>query len=111
MDEAVGTEAGDVLRSQYSLGDAVDVVSIFERAGVEATTFETCAEVARFSSPRTMVGGDLRGWLPLFGINLTEDKIEEVLAQLGIPLAAYATESGEAALPTSAHITTAKKPN
>ncbi|MEM6889523.1 MAG: hypothetical protein AAF636_15465 [Pseudomonadota bacterium] len=46
--------------------------------------------------------------MPLLGITLTEEKIAEVLAQLKVRLAAYATEAGEAVFPTSAHIITQK---
>ncbi len=58
-----------------------------------------------------MVEAELRGWLPLFGINLEEDKIADVLVQSDSRLAKYSSQSGEAVFPTSAHVITARKPN
>ncbi|MDU8942479.1 class I SAM-dependent methyltransferase [Ovoidimarina sediminis] len=110
LDERVSTEAGDALRLPYSLGDADAAVSVFEGAGFEAAAFETRTEQARFPTSRTMVEAELRGWLPLFGITLSEEKIAEVLVQSDSRLAAYASGNGEAVFPTSAHIITAKAP-
>ena len=56
-----------------------------------------------------MVEAELRGWLPLFGINLPEEKIADVLVKSDGRLSKYATPSGEAVFPTSAHIVTACK--
>jgi hypothetical protein len=53
---------------------------------------------------------DLRSWLPLFGILLSEDKINEVLDASDSTLSKYVAPSGEAVFPTSAHIVTANKP-
>lgn len=66
--------------------------------------------VACFPSTRVMLEGDLRGWLPLFDIHLSEDKINEVLATSDSTLFKYVAPSGEAVFPTSAHIVTAIKP-
>lgn len=110
LDEEVSTAAGDALRLPYSLGDAEAVGAIFDQAGFEAITSDTRVEQARFPSSRTMVEAELRGWLPLFGINLSEEKIADVLVKSDKRLAKYASQSGEAVFPTSAHIITARKP-
>jgi hypothetical protein len=57
-----------------------------------------------------MVEAELRGWLPLFDIHLSEDKIVDVLVKSDSKLAKYASASGAAVFPTSAHIVTARKP-
>jgi hypothetical protein len=56
-----------------------------------------------------MVEAELRGWLPLFEIFLSEDKINEVLIESDTTLKKYVGSSGEAIFPTSAHIFTARK--
>jgi hypothetical protein len=56
-----------------------------------------------------MVEAELRGWLPLFDIFLTEDQIDEVLIESDKTLGKYAGPSGEAVFPTSAHVFTACK--
>ena len=109
MDEQVSTEAGDALRLPYSLGNAEEVTSFFKAAGFRSVFSETPTEQARFPGTRTMVEAELRGWLPLFGIHLDEDKIADVLMRSDEKLARYADASGKAVFPTSAHVITAQK--
>lgn len=109
MDAEVSIEAGDALRLPYSLGEANEVVVLLENAGFASIERVTEIEHARFPSSRTMVEAELRGWLPLFGINLTEDKIADVLALAETRLASYSSDSGELVFPVSAHILSARK--
>ncbi len=109
LDEHVSTAAGDALRLPYSLGDAADVADVFGAAGFTDVKFDTRIENACFPSSRTMVEADLRGWLPLFDIKLSEDEIANVLVRSEEKLAKYASPSGEAVFPTSGHIITARK--
>ena len=59
--------------------------------------------------PRELVDAELRGWLPLFDIFLSEAGIDEVLIESDRTLSKYAGPSGEAVFPTSAHIIIARK--
>lgn len=110
LDEQVSTAAGDALRLPYSLGDPEEVLGVFDHAGFTDLEVETKTEQATFPSSRTMVEAELRGWLPLFDIHLSEEKIADVLVKSDSKLAKYAAQSGEAVFPTSAHIVTAYKP-
>ncbi len=110
LDEQVGIAAGDALRLPYSLGDPDEVVRTLTQAGFSDIEFETRTEKARFPSSRTMVEAELRGWLPLFDIILSEEKIADVLVKSDGKLSKYAAQSGEAVFPTSAHVVTARKP-
>ena len=98
------------MRLPYSLGDSEEVTGDFNRVGFTDITVETKTEQAMFPSSRTMVEAELRGWLPLFDIHLTEEKIADVLVKSDGKLSKYAAQSGEAVFPTSAHILTARKP-
>lgn len=109
LDEHVSTAAGDALRLPYTLGDAQAVVRTFSDAGFSDATFETRVEDACFPSSRTMVEAELRGWLPLFDIHLSEDKIADVLVRSDEKLSKYASSTGEAVFPTCGHIVTARK--
>ncbi len=111
LDEQVSTAAGDAVRMPFCLGNPEEVVNILSEAGFSEIEFESKTEQARFPSSRTMVEVELRGWLPLFGINLTEEKIADVLVKSDTKLSGYAVPSGEAVFPTSAYIVTAHKPN
>ena len=110
FDEHVTTAAGDAVRAPFSLGNANEVAATLSRAGFQGTISETKVEQAKFPSLRTVAEAELRGWLPLFGINLSEDVIMDVLARSDAKLAKYATPSGEAVFPTSAYIVTSRKP-
>lgn len=109
LEEQVGTAAADALRLPFSLGDAGEVTAVLEKAGFRDISVEARTETATFPSSRQMVEAELRGWLPLFDIFLSEDEIEEVLASSDRTLSKYAGPSGEAIFPTSAHIFTARK--
>jgi len=110
LDEEVSVAAGDALRLPYSLGDSEEVTGIFKRVGFTDITVETKTELATFPGSRTMVEAELRGWLPLFDIHLTEKKIADVLVKSDSKLSKYAAKSGEAVFPVSAHVLTAHKP-
>jgi SAM-dependent methyltransferase len=107
--EQVGMAAADALRLPYSLGDAGSVTTILDDVGFSGIGVETKILPARFPSSRHMVEAELRGWLPLFNIFLSEAEINDVLVASDRMLSKYASSSGEAAFPMSAHIITARK--
>ncbi len=109
LEEHVGTAAADALRLPFSLGNPDEVTAALEGAGFGEITVQAKIETARFPSSRQMVEAELRGWLPLFDIFLSEDKINEVLIESDRTLGKYAGQAGEAVFPTSAHVFTAKK--
>jgi len=109
LQEHVGTAAADALRLPYSLGDAGEVTDLLQKSGFTDVSVEAKTESAMFPSSRQMVEAELRGWLPLFEIFLSEDKIDQVLIESDKMLGKYAGASGEAVFPTSAHVITARK--
>lgn len=109
LEEQVGTAAADALRLPYSLGNSDEVTAVLEASGFAEIKVQAKTETAQFPSSRQMVEAELRGWLPLFDIFLSEDKINEVLIESDKTLGKYSGPSGEALFPTSAHIFTARK--
>ncbi len=109
LEEQVGTAAADALRLPFSLGDAGKVTAVLEGSGFTDIAVEAKTESARFPSSRQMVEAELRGWLPLFEIFLSEDEIDKVLLESDKTLDKYAGPSGEAVFPTSAHVFTARR--
>jgi SAM-dependent methyltransferase len=65
--------------------------------------------VARFPSLRAMVEADLRGWLPLVGVDIPEEQVRRILAAADQELRAYVASDGRAVFDVSAHIVTATK--
>ncbi len=109
LQEQVGTAAADALRLPYSLGNPDEVTTVLDNSGFAGINVETKVESAQFPSSRHMVEAELRGWLPLFDINLSEAKINDVLIESDSTLSKYASSSGKAIFPTSAHVITARK--
>ena len=64
---------------------------------------------AQFPDIRTMVEADLRGWLPVMGVILTEEQIGRIMQEAERDLGSYATADGRAAFDVSAHLVTAMK--
>ena len=111
LEEHVSSDAANAVKVPFCLGNPDEVAELLSQAGFESISFETKSEQANFPSTRTMLEVELRGWLPLFDIHLTEGKIADVLIKSDPKLSRYATPSGEAVFPTSAYIMTACKPN
>lgn len=63
------------------LGNRKDLAASFLEAGVAAADITTHHGTARFPSIRTMVEADLRGWLPVMRVILTEDLIARILQE------------------------------
>ena len=109
LQEQVGTAAADALRLPFSLGNTDEVTAVLDKSGFTGISVETEVEPAQFPSPRHMVEAELRGWLPLFDICLSEAEIADVLIESDRTLSKYAGSSGKAVFPTSAHVITARK--
>jgi hypothetical protein len=57
-----------------------------------------------------MVEAELRGWLPVMGVILTEDQIGRILQEAEHALSPYAATDGRVTFRLSAHLVSAKKP-
>jgi SAM-dependent methyltransferase len=103
LDRIAGTAAGDVLRAPFILGDRQALTTLFQIGGapVDVTTHRG---TARFSSTREFVEAELRGWLPMMGVILTEGETGRILAEAEAVLSSYVTGDGRLAFDISAHI-------
>lgn len=107
-----GQRAADALRAPFALGDAAALVRLAIEGGLDAPVVETHLATARFASARVLVEADLRGWLPIMGVTLSEAVIEATLAEAAQALAPYVavTPDGGVSFPTSAHVLRATAP-
>jgi SAM-dependent methyltransferase len=110
LEHTAGRRAADALRAPFVLGNGKDLARLFTEAGAAQTEITTQQGMANFPSIRSMVEADLRGWLPLMGVILTEEEINRILHAAEQALASYATADGRVRFPLSAHIVTARKP-
>lgn len=102
--------AADALRAPFVLGDKHELIALFTEAGVGSVRVETYEGTACFPSIKSMVEADLRGWLPIMGVVLTEDTIERILKEAESALAEYVTAGGQIAFSAPAHIVTGLAP-
>jgi hypothetical protein len=110
LDELAGRDAGDALRAPFSLGNAEQVRVELEGAGFEDVLADTRIGTGRFPSVRTLVEADLRGWLPLMGVHLTEETMKLVLEAADREMAQLVTDDGQAVFDSPAHLISARKP-
>lgn len=110
LQEHCGTQAADALRAPFCLGDRKYVETLLGTAGAENVSAETRSETADFPSIAELVESELTGWLPIMGVNLSQDQISTVMAVAEDALAPYRSEQGRLVYETSAHLISGAKP-
>jgi SAM-dependent methyltransferase len=110
LQHLAGDAAADALRAPFVLGDTNALTALFERSGLKAVNVQTETGTARFPSIRTMVEADLRGWLPVMGVFLEDQQIQNILEKAELALADYVTREGDVVFDAPAHIVTGAKP-
>jgi hypothetical protein len=85
------------------LGNRHELQRLFED-GVVAADIRTARGTARFPSVRVMVEAELRGWLPIMGVVLSEEQIARILREAEEVLKPYVASDGKAVFATSAHV-------
>lgn len=109
LERLAGQQAANALRAPFVLGDRAELAQLFQDAGVVSVEIMTHSGTARFPSIRTMVEADLRGWLPVMGVVLSEKQIEVILREAEQALSQYVTQEGTVEFESPAHIVTGMK--
>jgi len=109
LERLAGTRAADAVRAPFVLGDPQNLAKLFKDAGAASVEITTSQGTARFPSIRVMVEAELRGWLPMMGVLLTEDQIDRILQEAEDALGSYVTAEGRVTFVAAAHLVTAKK--
>ena len=99
-----GEDAANAIRLPFGMGDPSQLRSFAQQAGVEAPSIETLEGKGRFDSFRTLVEADLRGWLPVMGVHLEEELIQEIITVAVTELAHHSETDDVATFPVSAHL-------
>ena len=108
LNRLAGPAAADALRAPFVLGDTDELRTMFAEAGASTVSIDTQHGTARFPSVRTMVEADLRGWLPVMGVFLDDEVIEQILADAEVAMSSYVTDGGQMVFDAPAHIVTAR---
>ena len=109
LERVAGPAAANALRAPFVLGDPAETSGLLGEAGVAAPTVWSKTGTAKFPTVRVMVEADLRGWLPVMGVHLTEQQIAQVLAEAENELAEFVTPSGEIVFDSPAHIISGRR--
>lgn len=109
LERLAGTQAAEAVRAPFVLGEPAQLAALFDSVGADPVVVTTRHGTARFPSIRTMVEADLRGWLPMLGVLLSEAQIARILREAEDALDAYRDPDGSASFPVSAHVVQATK--
>ena len=109
LERVAGRRAADALRAPFVLGDRHGLASLFQDAGADSVKVTTHQGKATFPGIRVMVEADLRGWLPLMGVLLTEREIARILQEAQHVLGSCVTAEGRVTFGASVHVVRAAK--
>ncbi len=104
LEKMAGRAAADALSAPFSLGDRGELQQLFASAGLENMAIESITGTGRFPAVRVMVEADLRGWLPIMGVELEDDLIEDILRQAERELSPFVSADGMVVFDSPAHI-------
>lgn len=112
VDRLAGSAAADALRSPFVLGEVTRMTKLCVAAGISGARVELQQGHGVFSSIRSMIEADVRGWLPVLDIMLEDDVIEEIVREAEAVLRPFVTDDGAGVrFASPALLTTATKPS
>ena len=108
IERLAGPAGAKASAAPFVLGDREALADLLQQAGATSVESATVPGQARFPSIRAMVEAELRGWLPVMGVDLKEDVIQEILRAAASELSGYTTPDGRFVFDVTAHIGTGK---
>lgn len=109
LNRMAGSDAANALRAPFVMGDRAELEHLMRQAGMGDVTGTTRTGRARFPGLRAMVEADLRGWLPVMGVDLEEDLILDILSKAEEELAEFVTPGGGVEFASPAHIVSGRR--
>lgn len=109
LDRRAGPAAAEALRAPFALGETDELRRLFTDAGAETVSITTQRGTATFPSVRVMVEADLRGWLPVMGVDLDDALIESILVEAEGALENYVDADGRMVFEAPAHLVVAHR--
>lgn len=104
IEKLAGSRAADAVAAPFSMGNKAKLKQLFIDSGSKNIAIETHSGVARFPDIGTMVNAELRGWLPIMGVDLEEEVIKEILDEAEKEMSQFNINSGDVEFAVSAHI-------
>lgn len=106
LDRFAEGQVSNALRAPFALGDPQTLADLFDAAGMPAATIATVVGTGRFPDIRAMVEAELKGWMPVVGINLSQDDIDRLVDQAQAALEPFTMPDGTVRFDSPAHIVT-----
>ena len=102
---AIRSAAARALEIPYSLGDGDKLQRMATDAGITGFELQTWPGQQDFPSLEVLIDAEIRGWLPIMGVDLDPETIETVRAACEERLAGYIdARDGALRMPGSAHV-------
>jgi len=109
LERIAGSAAAEALRAPFVMGDADELQRLAREADLETVEVSTRQGIADFPSITSLLEADLRGWLPVMGVNLDEATIQQVLTEAQIEFGDVIEPSGRAVFEVSAHLLSGRR--
>jgi SAM-dependent methyltransferase len=103
LDRFIGSNAAGALHAPFVLGDRERLQAIVADAGLSAA-IETVRGKASFPSVSVLVEAEMRGWLPVMGVEPTDEQVARVLEDMATEARDHVQPDGTVAFEMSAHI-------
>lgn len=110
LEQVAGPRAADALRAPFALGDREELAALFASVGLREVTIATHLGSAQFHGIRPMIEAELWGWLPVAGVQLSDDQMNRVFSEAERALSSYLAPDGSVRFDSPAHIVTGTKP-
>jgi hypothetical protein len=94
VDRLAGAAAADALRAPFALGETERLAELCFAAGITGATVGLQQGLGHFPNIRSMVEVDIRDWLPVMGVLLEDELIEEILRQAEAALRPFVIDDG-----------------
>lgn len=111
LERMAGSRAAEALSLPYRLGDTAELERLVSAAGIGNFEIETHAGEVRFPTVDLLIDAEIRGWLPIMGVQLDEALIEAVADECVRRFQPWIDPvNGALRTPTSAHILAGDRP-
>lgn len=107
LERLFGEEIANGLRAPFILGDQERLRRVFAEAGIDNPTITTQKGVAKFSSIRSWIYTDIRGWT--LADKIDDKQFELLVKEAEQVLQPYVTADGSVLFDAPAHIVVARK--
>ena len=109
VERIAGEHGANPLRAPFVLGNTDELIVLFRSAGISNVSVMTHHGLARFPSIRSMLDADVYGWLPLMGVTLNSEEIDQIFQEAEHELSPFLAPDGTVAFDLPAHIISGSK--